>query len=75
VRYSGVSIADANWSSATVVTNNLPGSATILTVAVPYSGGTAYFALKSQSASGVSSALSNNAFWPHWNAYLPVILR
>ncbi len=75
VRYSSVSIADANWSSATVITNSLPGSATILTAAVPYSSGTAYFALKSQSASGVWSALSNNAFWPHRDAYLPVILR
>ena len=75
VRYSGVSIADANWSSATVITSSLPGSATILTAVVPYSGGTDYFALKGQSASGVWSALSNNAFWPHWDVYLPVVLR
>ena len=75
VRYFGVSIAETNWSSATVITNNLPSSATILTAVVPYSGGIVYFALKSQSASGVWSALSNNSFWPHRDVYLPVILR
>jgi hypothetical protein len=75
VRYFGVSIAETNWSSATVITNNLPGSATVLTAVVPYSGGMVYFALKSQSASGVWSALSNNSFWPHWDVYLPVVLR
>ena len=75
VRYSGVSLAEANWSSASVITDSLPGSVTILTAVVPYSGGTAYFALKSKSATGVWSALSNDAFWPHWDVYLPVVLR
>ena len=74
-RYSGVSIADANWTSATVITDSLPASATVLTTAVPYSGGMVYFALKGQSATGAWSALSNNAFWPRWDVYLPVALR
>jgi hypothetical protein len=74
VRYSDAFITEANWASATVITDSLPGSATILTVVVPYSG-TAYFAVKSQYANGVWSALSNNAFWPHWDVYLPVVLR
>ncbi len=74
VRYSGAPIADANWTSAAVIAN-LTGNATVLTTAVPYSDGTIYFALKSQSATGVWSALSNNAFWPTWNIYLPIVLR
>jgi hypothetical protein len=74
MRYSGVSIADANWTSATVISNDLAGSATVLTAVVPYSN-VVYFALKSQSATGTWSALSNNAFWPHWDIYLPVVLR
>jgi len=74
VRYSDAFITEANWASATVIADSLPGSTTILTAVVPYSG-TAYFAVKSQYANGVWSALSNNAFWPHWDVYLPVVLR
>jgi hypothetical protein len=42
---------------------------------VPYSGGTVYFALKSQNAQGEFSILSNNAFWPGWDVYLPLVNR
>jgi hypothetical protein len=42
---------------------------------VPYGGGTLYFALKSQNAEGAYSILSNNAFWPHWDVYLPLIRK
>jgi len=75
VRYSDAPIVDANWTSATVITNNLPVSATALTTVVPYSDGMVYFALKGQSTTGAWSALSNNAFWPTWNIYLPIVLR
>ncbi len=74
LRYSTTLIAQANWDSASVLTSTLPGSATAFTATIPYSGGTAYFALKSQNDGGWS-ALSNNAFWPHRDVYLPLVLR
>jgi hypothetical protein len=74
LRYSNVLITNANWNSAPLLTNTLPGSANIYTATVPYSGGTLYFALKSQNAAG-ESALSINAFWPHWDVYLPSARR
>ena len=75
LRYSSSLIAEANWASATLLTSTLPGSANTFTAAVPYGGGTLYFALKSQNAEGAYSILSNNAFWPHWDVYLPLIRK
>jgi len=40
-----------------------------------YAGGVIYFALKSQLTGGGWMALSNNAFWPHQDVYLPLILK
>jgi hypothetical protein len=40
-----------------------------------YTSGAVYFALKSQNAQGDWSALSNNAFWPHRDVLLPLVLR
>ena len=42
---------------------------------VPDGGDTVYFALKTQNALGAWSALSNNAFWPRWDVWLPLTLR
>jgi hypothetical protein len=79
VRHSDTHIHDGNWDSAAAVTvpftASASGSVETLTVPVPYTGGTAYFALKSRNAGGDWSGLSNNAFWPHRNVYLPLILR
>lgn len=75
LRYSNTLITNTNWNSATLLTDTLPGSANIYTATVPYSGGTLYFALKSQNVEGAYSALSNNAFWPYWDVYLPVVRR
>jgi hypothetical protein len=75
LRYSGALITEANWNSATQLTNALPGSANSYTAVVPYGGGALYFALKSQNAEGAYSVLSNNAFWPHWDVYLPSVRR
>jgi hypothetical protein len=47
----------------------------MLTAGLSYSGGVVYFALKSQVANGGWMALSNNAFWPHRDVYLPIIFR
>jgi hypothetical protein len=75
LRYSGTLIAEDNWASASLLTDALSGSAETFPAAVPYDGNTVYFALKSQNAGGVWSALSNNAFWPHLDLYLPLVLR
>jgi hypothetical protein len=75
LRYSTSVIMEANWASATLLTNSLPGPADNFTASVPYTGGTVYFALKAQNIEGVYSALSNNAFWPDQDLYLPLLRR
>jgi len=78
LRYSDTFIAGDNWTSAATVTVSFtatPGATEWLTTPVPCTGDTAYFALKSQNAEGNWSALSNNAFWPHLDVYLPLVLR
>jgi len=78
LRYSDTFISATNWASAITVTvpfTATPDSAEWLTTTVSYASGTAYFALKSQNAGGDWSDLSNNAFWPHHDVYLPLVLR
>ncbi|GAB4526288.1 MAG: hypothetical protein Kow0063_00380 [Anaerolineae bacterium] len=75
LRYAEALISEANWASALLITDTLPGSAETFTATVPYGGGTAYFALKSQNSGGDWSGLSNNAFWPAWDVYLPLVLK
>ena len=50
------------------------GSADTYTATLTYGGGTIYFALKTEGVGGVS-ALSNIAFWPSRNVYLPLIVK
>ena len=73
--YSTASITDADWASAAMIINTLPGGQNSYTASVPYVGGITYFALKSQTAAGAWSDLSNNAFWPQQRVFLPIILR
>jgi hypothetical protein len=75
LRYSGAFITEANWASAILLTDTLPGSAEAFTTIVPYSEGLIYFALKTQNAGGDWSNLSNNAFWPSQAIYLPVVTK
>jgi hypothetical protein len=75
LRYSGTLITEANWTSALLLTSTLSGTAQSYTATVAYTGGMAYFALKSQNAEGAWSALSNNAFWPGRDVYLPLVTR
>jgi hypothetical protein len=75
MRYSNALITEANWDNASVMAASLPGDAHAHSAVVPYSSGAVvYMALKTQNGGGWST-LSNNAFWPHFDAYLPVILR
>ena len=53
-----------------LLTDALTGTAT-----APYLDGVRYWALKSQNAQGDWSALSNTAFWPRQDAFLPIVLR
>jgi hypothetical protein len=75
LRYSSTPLTAANWNSATVLTNTLPGSAVSYTTTVPYTSGTIYFALKTQNSAAEWSELSNNAFWPHYDVYLPLVRK
>ncbi|MBN1934773.1 MAG: hypothetical protein JW934_08910, partial [Anaerolineae bacterium] len=74
LRYAASAINNTNWSSATVLDDALPGSTSGYVAVVPLPGGTAYFALTTQNAGG-TSGVSNNAFWPHRDVFLPLVLR
>ena len=75
LRYSRTLITQVNWASATLLTGTLPGHQNTYTASLPYASGTLFFALKTQNAEGGWSALSNNAFWPRRDAFLPIVLR
>ncbi|HOU13947.1 MAG TPA: hypothetical protein PKZ84_12625, partial [Anaerolineae bacterium] len=60
---------------ATVISDSLPGSTDGFTANIPYAGGSVYFAVKSQDASGAWLGLSNNAYWPVFKVYLPLVMR
>ncbi len=75
LRYDATAINDANWDSAADIPVLFGAATETLTAPVPYAGGTLYFALKSQNVTGAWSALSNNAFWPYANLWLPYITK
>jgi hypothetical protein len=75
LRYNTGPISDATWDSAALLTDTLPGSANTYTATVAYNGGTIYFALKVQNTEGAYSVVSNNAFWPRLDIFLPLIRR
>ena len=75
LRHSGSLITEANWGNALTVTDTLTGTAIYTATLAPYNGGTIYFALKTQDGPGAYSVLSNNAFWPRWDIYLPVVWK
>ena len=78
LRYSNTAMSEANWDGAADVSvpfTAAPGAVEWLTPTVAYAGGAAYFALKSQNVDGAWSNLSNNAFWPHVDVYLPIVMR
>jgi hypothetical protein len=75
LRCSDTLITEANWTSALLLTSTLSGTTQSYTATAAYTGGMAYFALKSQNTEGAWSALSNNAFWPRRDVYLPLVTR
>jgi len=79
LRSSDALITSNNWDSAQDVpvpfTASDPGTVEWLTVSVAYTDGTLYLALKSHKSDGTWSGISNNAFWPHKDIYLPLAAR
>ncbi|MFZ6028756.1 MAG: hypothetical protein ACOYYS_13655 [Chloroflexota bacterium] len=75
IRYANVPIHEANWASATLLSDSLAGSAGAYTAVLPYSGGELYFAQRAYNTAGGWSEVSNNVFWPRSETYLPAILR
>jgi hypothetical protein len=75
LRYADTYITEDNWDAAILMTDTLPGAQNVYPVVVPYTGGVLYFALKSQDGEGIWSPVSNNAFWPHHDIYLPIVQR
>jgi len=74
VRYATSPLTAGNWNSTPLLTDTLAGNANTYATTLPYSGETIYFALKTEGVGGVS-ALSNIAFWPSKNVYLPIIVK
>ncbi|HOT91642.1 MAG TPA: right-handed parallel beta-helix repeat-containing protein [Anaerolineae bacterium] len=75
VYYSDTLITGANWPAASVL-GNVPGGTGSYTAVVPYvEGKTAYLALRSALTGGSWSALSNVAFCPHEDIFLPLVMR
>ncbi|MDY7042386.1 MAG: hypothetical protein SVX38_16140, partial [Chloroflexota bacterium] len=75
LRYSGTLITQANWDASSLITNTLSGGVEAFTATVPYGGDTVYFAHRAQNAAGDWSDVSNNAFWPHRDVYLPLVTK
>jgi len=75
IRTSTSPITAANWDAATPFATDLADNIVTFTGTVAYGGGTRYFAHKSQSVTGDWSPLSNNAFWPSEDIFLPTILN
>ena len=75
LRYADAFITGANWAGASLISDTLPGTTGTFTAVVPYSGGVVYFALKTQNSEGDPSALSNNAFWPSLDVFLPLVIK
>jgi len=75
LRTANTLIHEANWTQALPISDTLPGNTRACTAVLPYSGNTTYFALRAQNQSGEWSTLSNNAFTPHFDLYLPCIIR
>jgi hypothetical protein len=72
VRYANQPITAANWDAALdFATGGVIDTATNI---IPYDSGMRYFAVRMHNEGGWS-ALSNLAFWPSYDVFLPLVLR
>jgi hypothetical protein len=75
LHYSNAPVSDSNWDQASALSGDLTGGTDSYTTTIPYSGGSLFFALRSQGSGGDWSPVSNNAFWPQKRLFLPRLLR
>jgi hypothetical protein len=75
LRYATSPIGASNWATANVLSDSLPGNVSMYTAVVPYSDGHVYFALKYWDTCGSESPAPVNAFWPHVDVFLPMVLK
>jgi hypothetical protein len=74
--YSSTHFAESHLGAAQVLTDSLPASVIAYTVTLPYTGGaTSFFGLRSRLDGGTWSALSNVAFCPRQEEYLPLVRK
>jgi hypothetical protein len=82
LRYAEAPLDAENWAGAQPIPVPFaatPGAAETLTAALPCTGGTnqptLYFALTTHDTAGRTSTLSNNAFWPRQDLFIPLVHR
>jgi hypothetical protein len=71
IRYASERITASNWEAASILNDSLAGSASSYNATIPYDSETLYFVQRGYNTTGGWSALSNNAFWPHYDTFLP----
>jgi hypothetical protein len=75
IRFAYTHISENNWEAANLLTSTLPGHTDTFSTTIPYAEDMVFIALKTQSATGEWSSLSNNAYWPQQKTWLPIILN
>jgi len=73
LRMSDSTITDANWDQAVLIADSLGISVTQYTASALYDGGRRLFAIQC-AACGEWSGVSQNAVWPRWVRFLPVVM-
>lgn len=73
IRWSTQPIQSGTWQAAQLLVSNLPAGSEQYTAAIPYSESTLYIALRAKNIEDEWSELSNLAFWPSEDTFLPVI--
>ena len=73
IRYTYTQLTETIWEAATLLTDSLPGNTDTYEANIPITNEIVYIALKTQNAVGEWSRLSNNAFWPQRQTWLPII--
>lgn len=75
LRYGTAPLTNENWANATpLVTRTATGKQQYDAI-LPASDKTYFFAVRAQNSAGLWSPISNPAFWPREETYLPVIYR
>jgi hypothetical protein len=73
LKYAAEPITAATWDSASLISDSLPTGTDSHTFTLTYTGGTLFFAAKARNSKGEWAEVSNPAFWPFENIFLPSI--